>query len=393
MRTELDMNKWQPLKAKSTSTTGEVASAQFQLSLMNSETLSLGRFVGRQFARNTEDIISPEEANKEFNLDAPVTEPTSRSELEFMQRNIDKQRQLKEIISRGDDTATTNFFGFVSGIAGAAVDPIGILSGKLLGAAKVGNSVVSRLMGKSFLAGTKKRKILEASVEGGLGNLATEVGLIQLHQQEKQDIDAVQNLIMAGVSGAAFPAAIGTLGVGLEKALTRFRGLNDDQMERLFDYTTAKLMAGKNPVISDLELEIASGTKGTQLRNEYEDLLQKRELEGPSPELDSEIVAKADEMENHSRMVNDHVAIREEVNSDKHNIYNNPQAKERLLDIDNKDKTNQDLFEEEYSPEVLNTFDEPDRLDLEEQVLKPFSTVESFLDDITKLSHHCVTSG
>ncbi len=392
MALNLDEDSLEPLMKKPSTSTSDVLGKRFGLALLESETLSAGRFIEQKIAAREDDIMLPEEANKAFDFDVPVSEPTSKAELELIQDITNRRRDMRDIIDRGEDTFATNFFGPVAGFAGYAIDPIGILAGKAIGLGKFGASVINKTIGKSFLQGSAWRKVVESGIEGAFGNALSEVAVSAQSKKELQDINTTKNILMAAGTGAAFPVALGSIGIAFEKVFSRFKDVPPDKMGNVTDLVHEKINSEKIPIITDQEIKIASLPDTKKLKSQLK-RLEKRKLKNPEAKnIDAKIAAKKLELDNTLETLESSKDLKAKTNAKENDIYYDPDAEARIKEIDGKEKTDQELFDDEFSDEALAKFS-PDEQEAIKEALAPYKKAKGMIGRVATLAHDCVTKG
>ena len=351
--------------------------AQFELGALSSETLSAAKFVHKEAIRSEEDIISAQEANELFPVDVPYSEPVSARAAGVIQAHQDDKKRLANIIANGEGGWIESFSGFAASVAGAAIDPIGILSGKAL--TGVGGSVLNKAIGKG-LTGKVSREILETSIEGAIGNVATEALLVApLSIADQEDINVTRDLVFAATAGAAFPAVTGAIGA----AYKGFKNLSLDKVNKAVDITEARMDADLNPNLTATEIELLSREKYETLNTEYAEL-ETRYKNGD--DVEAELHQKADEIDQYMDEFSDEKAIRESSNNEGNKIYNDPETNKKIEGLDAEEDVNvQEMAQRE--------FDELDDESLEfiKDEIEPYNQAEAQLDTLTKAIHFCVT--
>jgi len=392
---------WTPTEKPSSLT--EVMGAQFKLGLMNSEILSLGRMAQSALVSETNDITSAADLNEALRPTIPFTKPMSAIEAGAIVAHQQEKQALQRIIQRGDNSISTSFFGFVTGLGGTALDPIGILSGRAL--TGVGRSILNRTLGKAFLGGRASRGILESSLEGALGNVATEMAFVIPSQiQEKEDVNITQQLVMAAAGGAAFPAVAG----GIAVSYRVFKTLTIDKLSDAVNLTEARWLADKNPNMTEREIELVTRERGESLKTDYVRLQEEsvriqdnlKTATGPEEvdvfakqidENQTRLVDKAGEIDSYAQEFNNAQSIREDSNSKRNNLYNNPVANERMEAIaDEPDVSFKERAEEEFND--LSDLEEPVRIEVE-KVGKKFNEIDKQMQDVTKKADICAREG
>ncbi len=392
MALNLDEDSLEPLMKKPSTSTSDVLGKRFGLALLESETLSAGRFIEQKIAAREDDIMLPEEANKAFDFDVPVSSPTSKAELELIQDITNRKREMRDIIDRGEDTFANNFFGPIVGFAGYAVDPIGILTGKALGAFKVGQSVINKTIGKSFLQGSAWRKVVESGIEGAFGNTLSEVLVSSQSKKELQDIDMTKNMLLAAGAGAAFPIAIGSIGIGLDKVLGRFKEVPPEKMEQITDLVHTKLNSEKIPIITDEEIKLASVIPKEKLEAQLKRLQKKKTKNPNTKDIDAKITAKQLEIDKNAEILENSKDLKTRTNVKENDIYHSPEAEARIKEIDAEDITDEQFFDFEFSDDSMGRY-ELDEQEVIQKALDPYKKAKSKIGRVATLAHDCVTKG
>ncbi len=238
-----------------TSTIGEVAAASIESGWKAAETSSLIKATETFFAERKDDITDHKELNRKFpEIEVPFTEPTSLAKAEVIARHARERRELRNIIAHGQDTFTNDVIGFAGSMVGSMIDPIGIASGAAL------HFGLGKVMGKTLLQQIGKstgKTILKEAGEGALGNLITEAAIvIPASIQDREDINAYNNVRNAIVGGMAFPAALAAIKGGMRGAYAKMKNYDHYQMGRMMAMTEAKLEAGKNPEMSPRDMDL-----------------------------------------------------------------------------------------------------------------------------------------
>src|SRR5690606_25972678 len=139
--------------------------------------------------------------------------------------------------------------------------------------------------------------------------------------QERRDFDSMEALGMATIGGVAFPVAAQSLKLTFKTA------------SKLFAGTEARLNAGKRPFGDQVELELLTEHKRTELSTELKQLEEAHRLDQEKLNAGDESVVEAmtertrrlDEINDHLRTIDeglsDHSGIKERANSDESSMY------------------------------------------------------------------------
>jgi len=320
----------------------EFAKTNAQLALFDSETLSAGRFIQRNLLANDDDLVEPDQITELFpDIDTTFDEPKSAAFLGALEGHVQERKRLEEIISRRPESFSNTVLGFGSALIGAAADPIGLATGKLLGVFGVGEAIISKVASKSLLGRPIAKHFVKGGIEGALGNVVSEIAFtIPSQQDEIKDLQITERILFAAAAGSILPTAISGLNIGKLK----LQGLSNTQIAKLYDYTGARIEADKSPNISDEEIEIITGKSGVELKTEFEDvelrineLQETRDVERISnemPALNEELALKGDEIKVYEERLNAQQEIKERVNSKENDIYSRPDSREKLDQVD-----------------------------------------------------------
>lgn len=231
----------------------EKLATRFELGLMNSETATIGRFLDTKLSAD-EEMLTAEQANELApNLEKKFTEPISKGAAMAIKEHNDDFRRRQELLSLEPATTFDSVMGFGAELVGAALDPIGMATG--FGAAKLGTGLMAKSIGKAFLEKTSGR-VTTAAVSGALGNIVSEGAIIMpIDIAEQRDRDIMTSLGFAAAAGAILPGAMEAL-----------KGFSRAGVERLVEYQKNKIAAGKDPRLSEAELNtIRDGENASDL--------------------------------------------------------------------------------------------------------------------------------
>ena len=389
----------------------EVAGASFKLGSFESETQSIGRFVQKANTGGENDIVSPEQANEFYpKLEKPITERTSLAKVALMDAYREERHELQKTIDMGGDDLVTKGVSFISSLGGASIDPIGLISGKLIGAGIAASSFARRAMAKGILnQSTATGRVLKEGVEGLIGNVASE-GLINIPigLDEHRDIEVDKALIFAAGSGFIGGAGLKSIGEFYTKLKTK--SLNIDTVDKLISVHEQKIATGKVPILSDTEVELATASTGIELNNKMgvvsaEVDALKTEMNGDIPpnrlnalteefntkkqELDS----LSDEMSEYKEKYSNQEEFRKEANAPERDLYYDEESKLQYDAIERgefasapKDEFELELDEIRNDPDIDE--DVKAMLEQDDEVFRVFETKR---DEIVKAARKCLT--
>ena len=295
----------------------EVAGASFVNAVQMGETSSIYRAIKRQFIEQKDDVVPHEELNKKFpDMETPFNEPTSLTVAEELDRLNRQRRGLNKIIAKGDDNFVNKAVSFGSGVVAAALDPVGIAAGLLVGGG------VNKVMALKSIAQptTAIGRITKNAAEGVVGNVLSEATVVMPNQRaEQQDVDTYENFTNAVVAGVAFPAVIGAGKASFDFLKSR----GEATMSKVFNQIEQQIQLGKRTDLRDFE----SVTKKASAKELEADIERIREFESDEFVEEAEsIIAQAAEIED----VNP-VEARQRANAREQDLYFDPEA-ERLYD-------------------------------------------------------------
>lgn len=295
----------------------DVAAASFVNAVNMGETSSIFRAIKRQTISRDDDVVPHADLNKQFpNMETPFNEPTSMALAEELDRLNRQRRGLNKIIANGDDNLVNKAVSFGSGIVGAALDPVGIAAGLLIGGG------VNKVMALKSIAQpvTKAGMIVKNAAEGVVGNVLSEATVVMPNQRaEQQDIDTYENFTNAVIAGVAFPAVIGAGKASFDFLKSRGQAT----MSKAFNLTEQQMQLGKRTDLRDFE----SVTKKTAAKELEADIDRIREFEPDEVVEDAEsIIAQAAEIED----INPG-EVRERANAREQGLFHDPEA-DRIYD-------------------------------------------------------------
>lgn len=206
--------------------TFETAQASFRLSFMGTASnLAIDTINRAQAEASGGPLIPPEELNEKYpDIETPFTAPLNQASVDLILDKQAKKRKLSEKMAQGPK----GFIGgtaipFVAALLPHAMDPIEIVTGKMIGStvAKFGQAAIganfidkARKASKAARATEAARKAVKRSAfvrdaaEGIIGNVAIEPFIAGASRNMQEDYDAADFFTSVIGGGVVFPGAI-----------------------------------------------------------------------------------------------------------------------------------------------------------------------------------------
>lgn len=396
----------------------DIMSAEFKLGQLDSATASLKFMRDKTSARRTDDVISADEANAKYNMPSPFVDPVSDNEAKFIYDKFKERQALEEVIHNGRSTRGSSVMGFLSGVAGTALDPIEALMG--YGIAGVARSTITRIAGKVFMRGTLRREFLESAIENVAGNLISEAAFVIPSQQlQQREVEISSNIGNAVAGGIFIPALVGSTKGILRKAFPNTKTdvididngvtkegppVSQDQIEAVVGYTEQKMKTDQVPALTATESEIIFRHADASIKADYETTVKRIEENNKrlEAETDPDKISQIEdslledqnkindleaEMEQYRNKFGDEALVRSEVNDESLSRGFDPRAKLEM-DAPETSLSYKDLNDELLTVDYAK-LDDTGKLEVD-KLVKDYDESFKLSDEIVKLAHGCV---
>jgi len=373
-----------PMQDTRVSTFAEVQEARFKLSRLESGFLSIGTAIQAKMVAQETDLVEPDLAKELFDIE--IDRPTSGRTLGVMQARQDDIKELEGIIDRGEDTWQNTGFGFVSDFAGALSDPVGFA---VMVASVGGAGLVSKAISKGVTQSITKG-IAFAAADAATANVIEESFTVVARKSLKDDFSAVNHLIFSAGVGAVFGGGLKASSTVLDKLfnktpLEKLEEFNEFDAAKMVDMTDAKIKAGKDPILTETEIEISTRREQGIL----EERLQKALEDGDDKALNE----VTEDIVNYNEKFGDEAKVKEELEASNKDMYHNDEALQRNTTIVDEDQVQHSIELEKQEFEIqreLDELSEADRLALEKQHPDPTVIDEGSLDKLLKATQFCL---